>query len=134
MQTLPAPLGEAIDVEANKLGVTTKVVREKFEHADESVRPAQLIADALRGMAVSDSVTEELRATQRELTVERLSPMARGSKDEEIAELERELKALRSARSRSEAGEPRLKPPTAPRRRPQPNLRTPAPRWRSTGW
>jgi hypothetical protein len=75
--TLERYLEESLQREADSTGQKVDTVRQKFVSGDESVRPAQLIFEALKEMAVSDKREEELLLAKKK-----------------IAELEDEIKSM----------------------------------------
>jgi hypothetical protein len=68
-RTLHQHLKLAIHREAKRQDVKVETIREKFNAANQSVHPADIILDTLKSMAVSDAKTVELREAQRTISV-----------------------------------------------------------------
>ncbi len=67
--TLLAELEESIHSEARKLDVDPRALQRQFTSGDESARPAEIILDALKNMAVKDTKTQDLEEAQRRVRV-----------------------------------------------------------------
>jgi hypothetical protein len=68
-RTLQAELGRGILSEASKLDEDPRTLRKRFASADQSVRPAEIILNALRNMAANDAKSQELEKAQRKIRI-----------------------------------------------------------------
>ena len=94
-RTLQRELENVLHEEAQKLGVTDKSVQQKFRAANEEIRPAEIIAEALSRVAASDKLSEQVR--QAEQTIR--------SSEEQIHLLQDELRRMReTAQKRKQGG------------------------------
>jgi hypothetical protein len=88
---LQRSLEKVLYSEAQKRGVTVQSLKKQFDAGDESIKPAQLIAAALKESAIADSATTELREAKRTIR----------SLEDRIEELEAQVRARSTARNAS---------------------------------
>jgi hypothetical protein len=81
-------LERVLFTEAKKRGVPVKDLRKQFEAGDESIKPAALIAEALKESAVTDTKTAELREARRAIR----------TLEERVEELEAQVRARTAGR------------------------------------
>jgi hypothetical protein len=68
-RTLQRELEKVLHIEAKKRDEKIDRFRKKFVAGDKSARPAEMIATALRNIAISDSVTEKLTDAHRTIKI-----------------------------------------------------------------